>query len=239
VWWPARLRVGRARAGGAEGGSSLVPTRHRGIAATSPNAVFTWAFQSRPSTSRTMRLFIALNLSKRERDRVHKAVRRLREEDMPVRWVPPEQYHVTLKFLGELRAERVPAVTEAMGKVASSTKTFATALRGFGAFPTIRRPRVIWLGVDANPELRCLKQDLEWAMGDVGFDVETRSFHPHVTLGRADDRGGAGAFRGLDDLVADLDLRAEVKVQALDLMRSQLSREGTRYSLVASTRLAT
>jgi 2'-5' RNA ligase len=185
-----------------------------------------------------MRLFIALNLPKKERARIYRAARPLREEDMPVRWLEPDHYHVTLKFLGEVRRERVPDVEQVIARVAESTASFSTTLGGFGAFPTIRRPRVIWLGVGANPELRCLKQDLEWALGDAGFDSERRAFHPHVTLGRADDRDGAGAFRGLDEKVAGLEFKGDVKVHSLDLMRSQLSREGATYSVVSSARLA-
>jgi len=185
-----------------------------------------------------MRIFIALNLPKKERDRIHRASRRLRESEMPIRWIDPDHYHVTLKFLGDVRRERLPIVEEAIERVAASTKGFSTKLGGFGAFPTIRRPRVIWLGLEANPELRCLKQDLEWTLGDAGFGAETRAFHPHVTLGRADDRGGAGAFRGLDELMAGMDLKGEVKVNTIDLMRSQLSKTGPSYTVLGSAKLS-
>ena len=185
-----------------------------------------------------MRLFIALNLPKKERERIHRAARGLRESDMPVRWVDTDHYHITLKFLGDVRRERIPVVQEAVGRVCAETRAFTTSFGAFGAFPTIRRPRVIWLGLAANPELRCLKQDLEWTLGDVGFDAETRAFHPHVTLGRADDRGGAGAFRGLDEMVADMAFKGEVKVHTVDLMRSQLSKDGTKYTVLSSTKLA-
>ena len=185
-----------------------------------------------------MRLFVALNLPKKERERIYRAARRLREEEMPVRWLEPEHFHITLKFLGEVRQDRVPAIEEAVARVAGSTKSFATEFGGFGAFPTIRRPRTVWLGVGANPELRCLKQDIEWALGDVGFDAETRAFHPHITLGRADDRGGAGAFRGLDDVMAAMEFRGNLRVHTINLMRSHLSRDGSRYSVLARARMA-
>lgn len=185
-----------------------------------------------------MRLFIALNLPKKERERIHRAARALRETDLPVRWLEPDHFHVTLKFFGELRRERIPMVQEIMSRIASSTKSFWTDLRGFGAFPTVRRPRIIWLGVGANPELRCLKQDLEWGMADLGFEPETRAFHPHVTLGRADDSEGAGAFRGLDEVLAQQRFRGDLRVHTLDLMRSQVSKRGTGYTVLASARLA-
>ncbi len=185
-----------------------------------------------------MRLFIALNLPKRERQRIHRAARPLREEELPVRWIDPDAFHITLKFLGQVRADLIPEVEDTIGRVAGSTGTFEMALTGFGAFPTIRRPRVLWLGVEASPELRCLKQDLEWALGDCGFDPETRAFHPHLTLGRTENDQGAGSFRGLDEVVADLEYHGTIQVRTLDLMRSHLSREGARYSVVSSAKLA-
>lgn len=185
-----------------------------------------------------MRLFITLNLPKRERERIHRAARPLRDEELPVRWIEPEHYHLTLKFLGQVRPERIPEIRRTLDHVASATPVFPMAFRGFGAFPTIRRPRVIWLGVEASAELRCLKQDVEWALGDHGFEPETRAFHPHLTLGRADPAIGGGAFRGLDRRMADLHYAGSVTVRSLDLMRSQLSREGARYSVVASSKLA-
>lgn len=185
-----------------------------------------------------MRLFIALNLPKKERQRIHRAARPLREEDLPVRWVDLDGFHVTLKFLGQVREDRISQVEETIARVAASTSAFSMELSGFGAFPTIRRPRVLWLGVDASPELRCLKQDLEWALADCGFEPETRAFHPHLTLGRAEKDHGAGSFRGLDEVVADLEYHGAIQVRAVDLMRSHLSREGARYSVLSSARLA-
>jgi len=184
-----------------------------------------------------MRLFIALNLPKKERTRIHRAVGVLRDAGMPVRWVDPDHYHVTLKFLGQVRKDQLPGIEEALTRAASGNRPFSTEFGVFGAFPTVRRPRVLWLGVGANPELRCLKQDLEWALGDLGFEAETRAFHPHLTLGRGDESGGAGAFRGLDDLVAGLSFTGEMKVCSVDLMSSRLSREGARYEVVKSFKL--
>lgn len=184
-----------------------------------------------------MRLFIAINLPKKERTRLHRAARSLRDREMPVRWVEPDDYHLTLKFLGDVRPELHERVTETMRRVATATAPFELRLGGFGAFPTIRKPQIIWAGAEASPELRCLKQDLEWGLAAHGFDRETRAFHPHLTLGRAGKADGAGAFRGLDDLVAELDYEASVSIHGVDLMRSQLSRSGSRYSVLSTTKL--
>jgi len=185
-----------------------------------------------------MRLFIGLRLPKKQKARIHRAARVLRDEDLPVKWVEPDNLHVTLKFLGEVRKERIPEIEEALGRIAASTRSFSSALGGFGAFPTIRRPKVIWLGVEATPELRCLKQDLEWALGDVGFESETRSFHPHVTLGRARQDSAAGVFRSLDRHFAEIEFGDELRVHTVDVMRSHLSAGGAQYSVVGGARLA-
>ena len=179
-----------------------------------------------------MRLFVALNLPKKERERIYRASKVLRECELPVRWVEPELYHMTLKFLGEVREDRMERVQDALDHVASTTGKLDLAVEGFGAFPTIRRPQLIWVGIEPSPELRCLKQDVEWALMACGFDRETRAFHPHLTLGRADARDGAGAFRGLDEKAANLAYKGQVKVHRLDLMRSQLSKGGgARYTV--------
>lgn len=185
-----------------------------------------------------MRLFVGLKLPKKLKTRVHGAACALRAEALPVRWIEPENFHVTLKFLGDVRRDHVDSIAEALSGVAGATNVFSTRLGGFGAYPTIRRPRVIWMGVDARPELRCLKQDIEWTLSGLGFRVETRSFHPHITLGRVDTSYGAGVFRGLDALLAAIEFSAELKVHTLDLMQSHLSRTGARYTSLSGFRLA-
>ncbi len=179
-----------------------------------------------------MRLFLALNFSDSERMRIHQAAEPLREMGLPVRWLEPDHFHLTLKFLGDVRPERIQGLEKAVARVAGATRSFTLSLGGFGAFPTIRRPSVLWLGADPTPALRCLKQDLEWGLAAHGFERETRAFHPHVTLGKAKAEEGAGAFRGLDERAAAMEFRMDVRVDTVDLVRSHLSRQGSRYTLL-------
>lgn len=185
-----------------------------------------------------MRLFIALRPPKKERTRIYRAIQVLREKDYPVHWIDLENFHLTMKFLGNIGAEQVKLIEAAMSKVASQTRAFSINLAGLGAFPSIRYPRLIWLGIVASADLRGLKQDLEWALADCGFLSETREFHPHITLGRASQSDGAGSFRGLDDLVAELDYRSEIKVGEIDLIHSHLSKNGPPYSVISSKTLS-
>ncbi|TVP56885.1 MAG: RNA 2',3'-cyclic phosphodiesterase [Gemmatimonadales bacterium] len=180
-----------------------------------------------------MRLFIALNIPDSERDRIHEAAQPLREAAFPVRWLDPENFHLTLKFLGNLDPDRLPIIEKVVKRVADATRAFPLVIEGFGAFPTIRRPEVLWVGAEPSPALRCLKQDLEWGLASHGFGRETRAFHPHLTVGRSSVDEGAGAFRGLDELAAGIEYSGTVEVRTVDIMRSHLSREGARYTTLA------
>ncbi len=184
-----------------------------------------------------MRAFLALTPTKKERTRVFRSARHLRERELPVEWTKIEDYHVRLKVLDSVRGARVDLVREVMAKVADSTAPFTARFGMFGAFPTIRLPEVLWLGVEASPELRCLKQDLEWGLAEHRFDRETRAFHPHITLGRTEPDARAGSFRGLDDVVADLDHEGEFTVRQIDLVQWHRAKDGPRYSVIESTRL--
>ena len=186
-----------------------------------------------------MRLFIALNLPKAEQDRIHRATEPLRAMGLPVQWLDSKSYHLTLKFLGNVKSEQVAVVEKVLDRVAGETGAFPLTIEGFGAFPTIRRPQVLWVGIDPIPALRCLKQDVEWGLANHGFKRETRAFHPHITLGRAGESEGAGAFRGLDDLSAEFMYQGKVPANTVDLMRSQLSRHGPRYTLLRDSPLKT
>ena len=91
--------------------------------------------------------------------------------------------------------------------------------------------------MDPSPALRCLKQDLEWGLAELGLERETRAFQPHLTVGRADDSQGAGAFRGLDQMAGELGFVQTVKVKSIDLVRSHLRSSGARYETLHSSAL--
>ncbi len=173
-----------------------------------------------------MRLFIGINLPSDTRDGLHRSLEPLRDGGFPVRWTDPRRFHITLKFLGSVRPEDVAVVGSVIRRVARETEPFEVQLLRFGAFPTIRRPRVLWVGADPSPALRCLKQDLEWGLASHGFERETRAFHPHVTVGRAAEDEGAGAFRELDSTGSGLRLDGRFQLQRVSLVRSTPGRAG-------------
>lgn len=184
-----------------------------------------------------MRLFVALNLPAAEKERLYEAAAPLREAELPFRWVAPGAIHLTLKFLGEVHREAVGRVRDVVWAVAAKAAPFEVSLGGFGAFPTLRRPRVLWAGVEPTPELRSLKHDLEWELARLGFEREVRAFHPHLTLGREVNGARVSDFRAFESAVAALRYEGMLEVRTVELMRSMLSPKGARYEAIHGLRL--
>lgn len=178
-----------------------------------------------------MRLFVAINLPDEVRRAVHGAVSAVRDHGMPARWTDPDQYHVTLKFIGEVRPDRRDDHVEVLRRVASGYRPVDMTVEEMGAFPSLRRPRIIWVGVEATPQLRALKHDLEHGYASLGVERETRAFRPHVTLARAEEGANAGEFRELEDLADRVEVEESFTARHLDLMRSRLRPGGPVYSV--------
>jgi 2'-5' RNA ligase len=185
-----------------------------------------------------MRLFVAVNLPRSERRAAFGATRRLRAGHLPVRWVAEDALHITLKFLGEVDGGRIEAIGAALAGAVRAARPFEVALGGFGVFPDHQRPRVFWLGVEHHPALELLANDVELAMGALGFDSELKPFQPHLTIGRARKDAKPSAFHDLEALTADLDYAAVLRVESVDLMQSTLGPQGPSYRVVHRAPLA-
>lgn len=177
-----------------------------------------------------MRLFTAINLPPDLRQRLWEAAEPLRTAAYPVRWVAIDGMHLTLKFLGDVPSDHEPQVVAAIGAAVQGAKRFTLPVGGFGAFPSPSRPRVIWAGCEPVPALELLQHRVEQELERLGFPLEGRAFHPHLTLGRAQRDARAGAFRDLEGRLHALAFDGEALVESVDLMESQLSRDGARYT---------
>jgi 2'-5' RNA ligase len=186
-----------------------------------------------------MRLFVAVNFPARLRQKIARLCRPLDEAGVPGRWVEADHVHLTLKFIGETPAARVDELGDALEEVAGKFRPFVLRFGPIGAFPSPRRPRVVWLGVEATPELRFIKDDLERRLADFGVEREQRPYQPHVTLGRAPREAEAGEFRRLEEVARSLRVNDEYRVTHLDLMRSRLERTGAVHTQLRVARLGT
>ena len=104
-------------------------------------------------------------------------------EGAAIRWVPDENLHLTLKFLGNIEETRVAAIGSALREALSGTEGFVAAARGLGVFPDAARPRVLWIGLDAAP-LTAMARNVDRALAPFGVEQSAAPFRPHVTVGR-------------------------------------------------------
>lgn len=175
------------------------------------------------------------------------AARPLRERRLPVKWVPPDGIHVTLKFLGEVEEAREAELRAALAQAAAAEGTggeggegggVTVQVEGFGVFPDFRRPRVVWAGVAPEPALELLQHRVEQAFAPLGFPTEARAFRPHITLGRAARDARPRDFAGLEQALAALAFAGTAQVCDLDLMQSTLQSSGAVYQVRLRERLS-
>jgi len=179
----------------------------------------------------TIRTFIAVESSPEVREAAGRLVQQWERLSRDVKWVEPENMHLTLKFLGDVDSEQIPSVTEAVRKAAAECRPFELEIRGTGAFPSLRRPNVFWLGVGQGAELLgILAQKVERTLEPLGFRPEDRPFHGHLTLGRV-RRGGGQLAALLERLRKEQDFQAGwVSVRQITLFSSQLTPQGPIYT---------
>ena len=184
-----------------------------------------------------MRLFVALNLPPPVREALWAATARLRDLELPVKWVRGEGVHLTLKFLGDVADAQEGELAAALARAAAGGRALSLALGGFGVFPDFRRPRVLWVGIAPEPGLEILQHRVEQEFAPLGFPTEARPFRPHVTLGRAARDARPVAFSGLEEALGRVEFTATALVSGLDLMESTLRSGGAVYHVRHSERL--
>ena len=139
-----------------------------------------------PRAGRARRLFVALEVPPEVRAAVEAAFAPWRASLPTARWVPPENLHITVRFLGPVRPELVDDVGSAVEAVGASIAPFASRLDAVGAFPSPARARVLWAGLDDRPgRMASLALALDAALAP-SFGAEARAFRPHLTVGRCD-----------------------------------------------------
>ena len=189
-----------------------------------------------------VRSFIAIELP----DEIKLALVRLQAKlksggQAPVKWVDPYVIHLTLKFLGNIAIDRIGEITRAIEEAARRVPPFRLEVKGLGVFPNLRRVQIAWVGISGEvARLGQLQQHIESNLSPLGFVPESRPFTPHLTLARLRDRASLDERNSFGQLVASTRFE-EVpgfSVDCINLMKSQLTREGAIYSRISSVKLA-
>ena len=189
------------------------------------------------------RAFVALGLDAPTREAVTAQIERLRPLSRAVAWVPPQNLHFTLKFLGEQTDAGLAHAVAALDEAAAGRAPFAIALHGLGAFPGMERPRILWVGVaEGALDVRALQSRVEIALQSRAFSGDSRPWHPHLTVGRVFDprRWRRDTSPALRDAMARAAATGfgSVPVARIALMRSDLASSGARYREICSLPLA-
>ncbi|MFC1816785.1 RNA 2',3'-cyclic phosphodiesterase [Thermodesulfobacteriota bacterium] len=185
----------------------------------------------------TIRTFIAIELPENIISAIRNVQEGLRSYRFKVRWVRPENIHLTLKFLGNINISRINLIGRTISGSVKDYAPLALSVRGAGVFPGIKRPRVIWTGISGQvPELIALQQTLDENLETVGFPREKRAFKGHLTLGRA--KGIIDPKKLNDALKKFNDFETEpFVIDRVFLFKSDLQPTGSIYTKLMSTAL--
>ena len=188
--------------------------------------------------SRTVRTFVAVEISPEVRSHAARLIARFSPTAAKVRWVDPHSLHMTLKFLGDVDLREAPQVCAAVGAAMAEVPPFSIRVAGAGAFPDLRHPRTVWLGVtEGAEEMIALHERLETSLAKLGFRQEQRRFRPHLTIGRVRGLPGAAELGQLVARCQDFDAGIS-DVDEVVVFSSELNRDGPTYEPLSTAALA-
>lgn len=185
-----------------------------------------------------LRAFIAVEIPSSIQRAIQDSTASLRKilGDNLVRWVPPQNIHLTLKFLGDISISNLDLIKQMLITEAAQHPRFEMQAEGIGSFPNSRRPRVIWIGLHAPAALESLQRGIESASARLGYSADGKSFSPHLTIGRVKQNSSAPEIQSLRDALegTKIGLLGIVHVDAAHLFKSDLQPSGSVYTRLFS-----
>jgi RNA 2',3'-cyclic 3'-phosphodiesterase len=177
-----------------------------------------------------MRAFIAVNLEQQIRTEIEHIQRDMQNMVRGFRWVNKDLLHITLKFLGDIEQSAISNISRAMEAIAPKHTSFTLSFAGMGTFPTLKKPRIIWIGIEKGvTELTDLAWDIEKTLKDINGERVNRHdyFKAHITIGRAKKNGTSHILQ--DALTRQWRCAGTLSVDSFFLMESQLASSGPVY----------
>ncbi len=183
-----------------------------------------------------IRTFVALEIKEELKKSLAAVQQKIGAAAGGIKWVKPDNMHLTLKFLGQTREDKISDISDVLESIAGGLNSFAVAVSGFGAFPNINNPKVIWAGLKADETLFELQKEIETALESLGFIREKRPFSPHLTIGRVRDSSAKKKLKNVfEDIKADID---SFEVKNITFYKSDLMPDGPVYTVLKSIQLA-
>ncbi len=186
----------------------------------------------------TIRSFIAIKLPDDIRRAVAELIDELRKTEADVKWVPADKIHITLTFLGNTDDSLIPKIKDRISKKLSHFNAFYIKIVGVGCFPSEKRPRVLWVGIEISDALRSIQKDIDTEAAELGFALEERPFSPHLTIGRVRSQKGIAELSGTFAKFRSSDF-GTVEVKSIQVMKSELKPAGAEYTSIAEIPLGT
>lgn len=181
----------------------------------------------------SIRCFIALDLEEDLRNDISRQQTIFTRQVKGFKWVDPEDYHLTLKFLGSVRKERVQEVGDLLEGIGLQQDPFPVTLQGISAFPYQSNPRVIWVGVrDQSGQLENLWQEIDTGLVDLGFPRDDREFTPHLTLGRVKANRSQGDLTYLFQRFRGRKFGTSL-IDSITFYRTELQKSGPKYTVLS------
>jgi len=195
--------------------------------------------KSHKSADGAIRTFIAIELPKHVQSGLKNLQEEIKEYRIKITWTRPENIHLTLKFLGDIKPEMVPSIGRIIETAARECPSMELSSKAIGFFPSVKRPRVLWTGIYGQTEaLAGLYKKLEVGLSALGFPMEPRTFTAHLTLGRF--KGGGTAELFIDMMKKFQDVSTDTFIaDSLILFKSKLLPSGPVYSKLLSVPLTT
>jgi 2'-5' RNA ligase len=187
-----------------------------------------------------LRAFIAVEIPFEIRDAISRTTAPLQKGiGSTVRWVPAENMHLTLKFLGDVSPSNLEMLSQMLRAEAEMFNCFDLRLSGLGSFPNLKRPRVIFIGIQAPPTLEALQRGIESAARRLGYESEERGFSPHLTIGRVRQNVTATEQQAIRRILEGtrIDSLGTARVDSLHLYKSDLKPTGSVYTRLYSAPL--
>jgi RNA 2',3'-cyclic 3'-phosphodiesterase len=192
--------------------------------------LFSSSANHKPATG-IVRGFIAISISNEIKEALNRAEAKLKTSQAHVNWVPPENIHLSMAFLGDITRDMVLQTIDELDKIAEITAPFTMVLKGVGTFGRPESPKVVWAGVKKNEALNKLQNRIRDAMETLGHQLEAREFKPHLTLGRVRSPRNRDALNTAMKKFKDAEFGA-VDVICVSLMRSVLLPLGAQYTIL-------
>lgn len=187
-----------------------------------------------------VRTFFAIELTTLIRERIEKNIQEIKK-DIPdlFRWVPSENIHLTLKFLGDVTKSNISTLSQMLNSQVNRMKSFDIQIGNFGVFPMISRPRILWIGVKVPKELYEIQLGIENETARLGYKSEKRDFHPHLTIGRIkrDISHQRVKLAAAHLSNVKIGILGTLAVESIHLIQSDLKPTGAVYTSLFSARL--